>query len=171
MLVLKELVAWWVKHHSLRLHVLFNRKNNNNNPLGRPHPPNTAVHHTPSTDRSFRLGCFSLSQSVRNARYSVRLNKIIWFEIIFIHPLPLNGSAFFSWFLPIPQHPAALPPDPLSICPVKNSVQSLSSPSTSIISCVDSHTFSNYLTISDYYIRWVLIFYGGRRRQCCQEIK
>ncbi len=26
-----ELVAWWVKHHSLRLHVLFNRKNNNNN--------------------------------------------------------------------------------------------------------------------------------------------
>src|SRR6266498_3866457 len=31
MLVPKELVAWWVKHHSLRLHVLFNRKNNNNN--------------------------------------------------------------------------------------------------------------------------------------------
>ena len=30
MLVPKELVAWWVKHHSLRLHVLFNRKNNNN---------------------------------------------------------------------------------------------------------------------------------------------
>ena len=30
-LVPKELVAWWVKHHSLRLHVLFNRKNNNNN--------------------------------------------------------------------------------------------------------------------------------------------
>src|SRR6266536_1660462 len=30
MLVQKELVAWWVKHHSLRLHVLFNRKNNNN---------------------------------------------------------------------------------------------------------------------------------------------
>src|SRR6266511_4182397 len=29
-LVSKELVAWWVKHHSLRLHVLFNRKNNNN---------------------------------------------------------------------------------------------------------------------------------------------
>ncbi len=28
-LVPKELVAWWVKHHSLRLHVLFNRKNNN----------------------------------------------------------------------------------------------------------------------------------------------
>jgi len=33
MLVPKELVAWWVKHHSLRLHVLFNRKNNNNNNL------------------------------------------------------------------------------------------------------------------------------------------
>src|SRR6266540_3971177 len=31
MLVPLELVAWWVKHHSLRLHVLFNRKNNNNN--------------------------------------------------------------------------------------------------------------------------------------------
>jgi len=31
MLVPKELVAWWIKHHSLRLHVLFNRKNNNNN--------------------------------------------------------------------------------------------------------------------------------------------
>ena len=31
MLVPKELVAWWVKHHSLRVHVLFNRKNNNNN--------------------------------------------------------------------------------------------------------------------------------------------
>jgi len=31
MLVLKELVVWWVKHYSLRLHVLFNRKNNNNN--------------------------------------------------------------------------------------------------------------------------------------------
>ncbi len=30
MLVPKELVAWWVKHHSLRLHVLFNRKNNDN---------------------------------------------------------------------------------------------------------------------------------------------
>src|SRR6266498_5278342 len=27
-LIPKELVAWWVKHHSLRLHVLFNRKNN-----------------------------------------------------------------------------------------------------------------------------------------------
>ncbi len=31
MLIPLELVAWWVKHHSLRLHVLFNRKNNNNN--------------------------------------------------------------------------------------------------------------------------------------------
>ena len=31
MLIPKELVAWWEKHHSLRLHVLFNRKNNNNN--------------------------------------------------------------------------------------------------------------------------------------------
>src|SRR6266498_3911699 len=31
-LVPLELVAWWVKHHSLRLHVLFNRKKNNNNP-------------------------------------------------------------------------------------------------------------------------------------------
>ena len=30
MLVPLELVAWWVKHYSLRLHVLFNRKNNNN---------------------------------------------------------------------------------------------------------------------------------------------
>src|SRR6266536_878531 len=31
MLVPKELVAWWVKHHSLRLHVLFNRKKKNIN--------------------------------------------------------------------------------------------------------------------------------------------
>src|SRR6266536_4299644 len=30
-LVRLELVAWWVKHHSLRLHVLFNRKKKNNN--------------------------------------------------------------------------------------------------------------------------------------------
>ena len=31
MLVSKELVAWWVKYYSLRLHVLFNQKKKNNN--------------------------------------------------------------------------------------------------------------------------------------------
>src|SRR6266498_5377715 len=46
-LVPKELVAWWVKHHSLRLHVLFNRKNNNNNPsttaATQPPPPSSPI--------------------------------------------------------------------------------------------------------------------------------
>src|SRR6266536_6544647 len=45
MLVPKKLVAWWVKHHSLRLHVLFNRKNNNNNNNNNNHSQSRSISH------------------------------------------------------------------------------------------------------------------------------